>query len=216
MVSATLHRLVHQLGRRHHASDQAGAFGFGRIHHAAGQDQVHRLGLADRARQALRAADARNDAELDLGLAELRVVGRDDDVAQHGELAATAERVSRRRPQPPACARARRGASAAVNSRIDTSLNDWLTISLMSAPAANAFSDPVDQHAADAVVDLELVDRMPKLLEERRVERIERLRPVEPDDPDPAARFDDDVLVIGLDSTVHGSLPACVCPFRIG
>ena len=48
----------------------------------------------------------------------------------------------------------------AVNSRMVTSLNDWLTISLMSAPAANAFSEPVRQHAADAVVGLELVDRL--------------------------------------------------------
>ena len=54
-----LHRLVHQARRRHHARDQARALGLGRIHHAAGQDQVHRLGLADRAGQPLRAADAR-------------------------------------------------------------------------------------------------------------------------------------------------------------
>ena len=58
----------------------------------AGQHHVHRLGLADRARQALRAAGAGDDAELDLGLAELRGVGGDDDVAHHRQLAAAAER----------------------------------------------------------------------------------------------------------------------------
>ena len=92
-----LHRLVHQARRRHHARDQARALGLGRIHHAAGQDQIHRLGLADRAGQPLRAADARDDAELDLRLAELGVVGGDDDVALHRELAAAAERKARDR-----------------------------------------------------------------------------------------------------------------------
>ena len=58
----------------------------------AGQHQVHRLGLADRARQALRAAGAGDDAELDLGLAELGAVGGDDEVAHHRQLAAAAER----------------------------------------------------------------------------------------------------------------------------
>ena len=85
-------RLVHQLGRRHDARDQAGALGLGGIHHAAGEHHVHRLGLADRARQALRAAGAGDDAELDLGLAEARGVGGDDEVAHHRQLAAAAER----------------------------------------------------------------------------------------------------------------------------
>ncbi len=64
------------------------------VHHAAGQDHVHGLGLADRMRETLRATDARNDTELDLRLTELRIVGGDDDVAQHRQLAATAERVA--------------------------------------------------------------------------------------------------------------------------
>ena len=52
------------------------------------------LALPIAARQALRAADARHDAERDLGLAEPRSVGGDDDVAHHGELAAAAEAVA--------------------------------------------------------------------------------------------------------------------------
>ena len=68
--------------------------------------------------QALRAAHARHDAEGDLGLAELRGVGGDDDVAHHGELAAAAEAIAGDRgderlphlghavePPPPGCAR---------------------------------------------------------------------------------------------------------------
>ena len=92
MVSATFIASSIRLAGRHHARHQAGALGLGGVHHAAGQDQVHRLGLADRARQPLRAADAGDDAELDLRLAELGVVGGDDEVALHRELAAAAER----------------------------------------------------------------------------------------------------------------------------
>ena len=48
--------------------------------------------LGNFAREPLRAADAGDDAELDLGLAEFGTVGGDDDVAMHGQLAAAAER----------------------------------------------------------------------------------------------------------------------------
>ena len=44
--------------------------------------------------QPLGAAEARHDAEVDLGLAELRGVGGDDEVAHHRELAAAAEAVA--------------------------------------------------------------------------------------------------------------------------
>jgi hypothetical protein len=43
-------------------------------------------------REPLRASDAGNDTKLDLGLAELGVVGGDDQVALHGQLATAAER----------------------------------------------------------------------------------------------------------------------------
>ena len=82
------------------------------------EDQVHRLGLADRAGQPLRAADARNDAELDLGLAELGVVGGDDEVALHRELAAAAERKARDRRDHRLAARAMRSWSPAKSSRL--------------------------------------------------------------------------------------------------
>src|SRR5215468_3406937 len=43
-------------------------------------------------RQALRAADARNDAKLDFRLTEFGIVRGDDEIALHGKFAAAAER----------------------------------------------------------------------------------------------------------------------------
>ena len=56
-------------------------------------DEVHLEGLvfADQARQALRAAEAGDDPELDLGLAEDRRARGDAHVAGHRQLAAAAE-----------------------------------------------------------------------------------------------------------------------------
>src|SRR5260370_209271 len=51
-----------------------------------------RLRLAGEARQAVRAAGPRHRAEVDFGLAEGGVLGGDDDVAHHCDLAAAAER----------------------------------------------------------------------------------------------------------------------------
>ena len=51
--------------------DQAGRRALGRVDEGAGGDKLQRLLDADGARQTLRAAGARNDAELDLRQAEL-------------------------------------------------------------------------------------------------------------------------------------------------
>ena len=82
----------HQLVQRHNTADQPCALGLGRIHHAARERHVHSFGLAHRARQPLRAARAGDDAQLDLGLAEFCVVGCNDEIAHHRQLAAAAER----------------------------------------------------------------------------------------------------------------------------
>ena len=58
----------------------------------AGQVHLQRLGRAHEPRQALSAAEAGDDPEVDLGLAERRRVGGDADVAGHGELAPAPER----------------------------------------------------------------------------------------------------------------------------
>ena len=58
-VSGGLQRLGDQIGGRHDAADQPGALGLGGVHHPAGQAHLHRLGLADGAGEALRAARCR-------------------------------------------------------------------------------------------------------------------------------------------------------------
>jgi hypothetical protein len=68
------------------------ALGFVGIDHATGKDQLLRVAQRRRAREALRPAPAGDDAEVDLGLAELGGPGRVAQVASEGELAATAER----------------------------------------------------------------------------------------------------------------------------
>ena len=195
-----LHRLVHQARQRHHARHQTGALGLGGVHHAAGEDHVHRLGLADRAGEALRAADAGDDAELDLGLAEFGVVGGDDDVALHGELAAAAEREARDRRHD-RLARAR-GAVPGAGEIAEIGLDEGLVGHLLDVGAGGeGLLVAGDQQAADVLVGLVGVDGLGELGLERDVERVELLRTVEPDDADAAFGLDDDVLV------AHGFLP---------
>ena len=134
------------------------ALGLRRVHHAAGQAHLHRLGLADEAGQPLRAAGARHDAELDLGLAELGGVGGDDEVAHHGELAAAAEREAGDR-------RDRRLAAArdAVPGRDEVllvGLHVGLGLHLLDVGAGGErLLAAGDDDAADAVVGLEGVER---------------------------------------------------------
>ena len=95
-----LQRLGEQVGGGDDPGHQPGALGFLGAHHPPGQAHLHRLGLADRERQALRSAHAGGDAELDLGLAELGAVGGDDEVGHHRHFAAAAEREARHRGDP--------------------------------------------------------------------------------------------------------------------
>ena len=74
-------------------------------------------------------------------------------------------------------------------------MNVLSAISLMSAPAANAFSLPVISMQPMFVVRFECIDGLREFADQRAVERVQRLRPVEPDDADAALRFDDDVFV---------------------
>jgi hypothetical protein len=54
----------------HHAVDQADAQRLGRVDHRAAHAQLERAGQADPPQQPLRPAEAGDDPELDLGLAE--------------------------------------------------------------------------------------------------------------------------------------------------
>ena len=89
---------------------------------------------------------------------------------------------------------------------MNTSTADLSAISLMSAPAANAFSEPVIrmQPMPSSASNAAIACR--HLGIERGVERVKRLRPVEPDHADAAFGFDSDVFVgHGLSS---GVMPA--------
>ena len=58
------------------AGDEPRLLGLAAVEEAAREDDVHRLRLADRPRQPLRAAGSRDDAEVRLGLPELRASRR--------------------------------------------------------------------------------------------------------------------------------------------
>ena len=80
--------------RRHDLLDEAPGVRRRGVDGVAPEIEKVRASGADEPRQPLRAAAARDQAELDLGLAELRVVGADPDVAAHRELEAAAEAVA--------------------------------------------------------------------------------------------------------------------------
>ena len=81
-----------QVGCRNDFVDESDAMGLLRADHLSGKDELQGAAFSDQSRQALRAAAARNESQLDFGLAELRVVHRDPDGASHRRLAAAAER----------------------------------------------------------------------------------------------------------------------------
>ena len=89
-----LERRVQQLRARHRLLDEPPVVGLRARDRVAAEVEVERAPVADEARQPLRAAAARDQAELDLRLAELRVLGRDPDVARHRELEPAAEAVA--------------------------------------------------------------------------------------------------------------------------
>ena len=92
IVAASVQRLGFQSIGRNDFGDEAAALGLRGVHHPAGEAKLHRLGFADRPRQALRAAGAGHDPQFDLGLAEFGRVGGENNIAHQGELAAAAQR----------------------------------------------------------------------------------------------------------------------------
>ena len=135
-----------------------------------------------------------NDAELDLRLAELGVVGGDDEVALHRHLAAAAEREARDR-RDHRLARAR-DAILVAGEVAEIDVDVGLARHLLDVGAGGErLLRAGDEDAADVDVGLERVDRGVQFVDQRGVERVERLRPVEADDADPALGLDQDVLV---------------------
>ena len=158
-------------------------------------DQVHleRLGLAHQPRQPLRAAEAGDDPEVDLGLAEGGRLGRDAEVARHRQLAAAAERdrVDRRdrdrattAPSPRMKRVRRTRAARAPSARASIFVN-----SLMSAPAREGEDVRGGDHQR---AQLARRPRSQSSLSSRITCGRERVRgrPVEPDDRDVAARLE--------------------------
>ena len=100
--------------------------------------------------------------ELDLGLAELCGVRRDDEVAHHRKLAAASERKSGDRRDDGFAASGE--PIPAADEVLAVDLHEGLDcISLMSAPAAKAFSDPVSTMQPIASSALGGVERLVQL-----------------------------------------------------
>ena len=120
---------------------------------------VHRLGLADGARETLRAADAGNDPEPDFGLAEFGVVGGDDEIALHRQFAAAAEREAghRRDHRLAYC----RGAIPVGGEIAEKGLVEGLVGHFLDVGAGGKrLVRAGDHHAADGGVRLECVERL--------------------------------------------------------
>ncbi|MNQ90315.1 hypothetical protein D3C85_1056510 [compost metagenome] len=178
-----LQRLVEDAFGRHHAADQPAALGFPRVHQAPGQAQVHGLGLADGAGQALGAAGARQGADLDLRLAEARVVGGDEQVAHHRQFAATAQgQAAHRRDHRLAAARhlfpvgRHEVLQIDVGERLVAQLGDVRT-------GGEGLVAAGDDHGADISIGLEGAQRVAQLRHQLPIQRIEHLRAMEGDEP---------------------------------
>src|SRR5205809_2997024 len=85
-------RTRHQLRGRNDLVHEADAVRLLRGDRCAGKNQLQRAAFTDQPREALCSAAARNDAQRNLGLAELRVLRGDPERAGHGRLATAAER----------------------------------------------------------------------------------------------------------------------------
>mmetsp|Transcript_23312 Transcript_23312/g.40485 ORF Transcript_23312/g.40485 Transcript_23312/m.40485 type:complete len:241 (+) Transcript_23312:2883-3605(+) len=88
------HRFFDQFFGRHDAADQPCALCLFGVHKTAREVHVHRLGLANGAGQALGAADACDNPQIDLGLAKLCRIRRNDEIAHHRQFAAPAQRIA--------------------------------------------------------------------------------------------------------------------------
>src|SRR5436190_19087060 len=84
-------RLVQVRLVRHDLGDQPSGERLAGGDRAAGQDDLHRAGFAKRAGEALGAARAGDDTDVDLRLAEASALGGDDQVAGHRQLVAATE-----------------------------------------------------------------------------------------------------------------------------
>src|SRR4029077_17054021 len=85
-------RNLQKVGVRYDARNETESLRLGRSDGTAGKDEIHRKRFSDRMRQPLRPPHTGQDTELDLRLTELGVLGRNNEIAEHREFAATAKR----------------------------------------------------------------------------------------------------------------------------
>ena len=169
------------------ACDEPGRLRLARREEPPGEDHVHRHCLADaRASRCVPPAPGIS-AEIDLRLAELRGLGRDDQVAEHRELAAAAE------AEPDTAATIGLPISRIESQRASRFVVVGSSASAarrpMSAPAANARSDAAEHDAANPVVLVELPQGIHDLAHQLVRERVQLLRAVDQHDPDrPSSR----------------------------
>ena len=117
------------------------------------------------------------DAELDLGLAELRGVGGDDEIGHHRDLAAAAERKAGDRGDPRL---AGRGDLLPAGEEIwPIHVGEALALHLLDVGAGGEglFAEPVSTSAALAVGSASIGgERGDQLGQHLAVERVQRLR----------------------------------------
>src|SRR6202165_3778708 len=165
-----------------------------RGHRRSGQRYLHRGVLAGGTRPPLRSAGARDDAEVDLRLAETGVVPRDDQVAHQRHLAPAAQRVAvDRGDQRLAEPGERRPTSGLLaNKLIDGRLlRPVADVGPRRAPLRPARQD----HRPHAVVGIELGQRPSQLADQGGAQGVQDLGPVERHGRDRRLDLDEDVLV---------------------
>ncbi len=167
--------------------------------HPAREDQVHRLGLADRAGQALAAAHPGHHAEGNLGLAELRSIGGDDEVGHHRQLAAAAERVAVDRGDPRLARAADEVGGPAGEHVAGVELGGGLGGHLLDVRprGEGLLACACDHRATLARVGLELGEGGDQVLEHRARQRVERFGPVERDQGHGPVPLDQQGRIIG-------------------
>jgi len=82
---------LQQLGSRYDGVEEAGRERLGGAGRSTGQDPPPGGGRSDPSGKPARSAPSRHDPEVDLGLAECRVLARDDEIARQGDLATPSE-----------------------------------------------------------------------------------------------------------------------------
>lgn len=177
-----LERLLHQrLVCRERPRGNPPPLSLGTGEGLARQDELHGLGLAHRACQALAAAGSRDGAQLDLGLAKVGVLSAVNEVAHHGKLAAATQCVARdggndglldlRRQQRPR-----------LDERLGIRLGEGQRRHLLNICARRKrLLRAGEDNNGGVVGGIEVVERLVELVDERGAEGVERLGSVQSD-----------------------------------